>query len=183
MSNEIIIFGIVIIAVPLMMGLFLWIYCYKTPAPEQAFIITTLKTTKVFFNKIMIIPVLHRLDVVDLSVKSFTLERKEDDTIFSHDRKRVAIKITFFIKINDKEEDIKNIAQMIGTTRAANSETIRQLFEAKFLQALKTVVQALDFTQLYSHRDKFKEILLQEIGIDLHGYLIETLTIDYLEER
>jgi hypothetical protein len=40
----------------------------------------------------------------------------------------------------------------------------------------------MDFTQLFTERDNFKERILEVIGTDLNGYLLEDVAIDYLEQ-
>ncbi|MBU1538056.1 flotillin family protein, partial [Myxococcota bacterium] len=53
---------------------------------------------------------------------------------------------------------------------------------AKFSEALKTVGKKFDFVQLYEERDKFKSEILQVIGRDLNGYVLDDAAIDYLEQ-
>ena len=63
-------------------------------------------------------------------------------------------------------EQIKNVAQSIGCKRASDPATLRQLFEAKFSEALKTVGKRFEFVELYDNRDKFKQAIVEIIGTD-----------------
>ncbi len=155
---------------------------FKKPIQGQAFVITTRKGILVKFNGTVVIPVLHRLEIMDISLKSFTLERMGKEGLICQDNMRADIKVTFFIKVNKTEEAVKNVAQSIGTARASDRELLIQLFDAKFSEALKTVGKKFDFEDLYSERDKFKKEMLDEIGEELNGYSLEGAAIDFLEQ-
>ena len=57
-----------------------------------------------------------------------------------------------------------------------------EFFDAKFSEALKTVGKKFDFVQLYTERETFKDEILQIIGTDLNGYVLDDAAIDYLEQ-
>ncbi len=59
---------------------------------------------------------------------------------------------------------------------------MRELFDAKFSEALKTVGKQFEFVELYDKREKFKDEILKVIGTDLNGYRLDDCAIDYLEQ-
>ena len=66
--------------------------------------------------------------------------------------------------------------------RASDERALYELFDAKFSEALKTIGKKFDFAELYVERVRFKEEILQIIGTDLNGYILEDAAIDYLEQ-
>ena len=48
-----------------------------------------------------------------------------------------------------------------------------ELFDAKFSEALKTVGKQFDLVELFVERDKFKLEILNVIGTDLNGYVLD----------
>ena len=46
----------------------------------------------------------------------------------------------------------------------------------------KTVGKSLDFVDLYQARDRFRDKIIEQIGDDLSGYVLEDAAIDYLEQ-
>ncbi len=182
MLTEIITFSAISVLVIVSGVLILLARWFKKPVQGQAFVITTGKGIKVAFSGTVVIPVLHRLEIMDISLKSFTLERMGQEGLICNDNMRADIKVTFFIKVNKNEEDVKTVAQSIGTARASDRELLIQLFDAKFSEALKTVGKKFDFEELYSERDKFKKSMLDEIGEELNGYSLEGAAIDFLEQ-
>ena len=74
------------------------------------------------------------------------------------------------------------VAQSIGCVRASQQTTLEELFAAKFSEALKTVGKQMEFEQLYTQRDVFKDQIIEVIGKDLNGYVLDDAAIDYLEQ-
>ncbi len=71
---------------------------------------------------------------------------------------------------------------MCGCARASDHETLRELFSAKFSEALKTVGKHFEFVDLYTKREEFKDRSIQVIGTDLNGYVLDDCAIDFLEQ-
>ena len=74
------------------------------------------------------------------------------------------------------------MARSIGCERASRQETLERLFAAKFSEALKTVGKQLEFEQLYTQREHYKDEIIKVIGKNLNGYVLEDVAIDYLEQ-
>ena len=156
---------------------------YKKIPQGQALIRTGQGGTQVALNKGMfVIPVLHMVEQMDLSVKTIEIGRLNKDGLICKDNMRADIKVVFFVRINDDPASIQKVAGAIGTVRASDKETLRNLFEAKFSEALKTVGKRFDFVDLYDSRDKFKQEIIDVIGVDLNGYVVDDCAIDYLEQ-
>ncbi|MEU8345461.1 Uncharacterized membrane protein YqiK, contains Band7/PHB/SPFH domain [Actinomadura meyerae] len=148
----------------------------------RALIISKLKKVDVTFTGAIVLPVLHKAELMDISVKTIEIERTGRDGLICKDNIRADIRITFFVRVNKTVEDVIKVAQAIGTERASNQETLQELFAAKFSEALKTVGKHLDFADLYTRRNEFRDHIIQVIGTDLNGYSLEDAAIDYLEQ-
>ena len=95
---------------------------------------------------------------------------------------RADIEVTFFVRVNDNEQDVLRVATSVGCKRASDEKAIQTLFSAKFSEALKTVGKQFDFTQLYQERDTFRDEILKVIGTDLNGFVLDDCAIDFLEQ-
>ncbi|WP_315854365.1 SPFH domain-containing protein [Rubripirellula lacrimiformis] len=129
-----------------------------------------------------IVPLFHQYEFMDLTLKSFEIDREGSAGLICRDNIRADIKVAFFIRVDNSDEEMKEVAQSIGARRCSELETLRELFDAKFSEALKTVGKQFDFVDLYDQRDKFKEEILKVIGTDLNGYRLDDAAIDYLEQ-
>ncbi|EDL57076.1 flotillin family protein [Gimesia maris] len=156
---------------------------YRKVGPEEALVRTGVGNLKVANGEgIFVIPVLHRADQMDLSVKRIEIARKGEVGLICRDNIRADIEVAFFVRVNNTANDIRNVAQSLGCKRASSRDALIELFDAKFSEALKTVGKHFDFVELYNERDKFKEEILKIIGTDLNGYVLDDCAIDYLEQ-
>ncbi|MEV6780982.1 flotillin family protein [Streptomyces sp. NPDC051098] len=148
----------------------------------KALIVSKMRKVDVTFTGQVVLPVLHKAEVMDISVKTIDISRTGRDGLICRDNIRADIRISFFVRVNKTVEDVIKVAQAIGTARASDQATLQELFNAKFSEALKTVGKQLDFTDLYTMRDEFRDRIIQVIGTDLNGYSLEDAAIDYLEQ-
>ena len=156
---------------------------YVKVGPDEAIVMTGMGGMKVVIDGgAFVWPVIHRYEKMDLTLKSFEISREGSEGLICMDNIRADIKTAFFIRVDKTTEEIKEVAQSIGCKRASQIETLRELFDAKFSEALKTVGKQFHFVELYDKRDKFKNEILKVIGTDLNGYRLDDCAIDYLEQ-
>ncbi|MGR8935127.1 MAG: hypothetical protein ACU837_12160 [Gammaproteobacteria bacterium] len=149
----------------------------------NALIVNTLKSQpEVTFTGRIVYPVIHKKEIMNIALKTIVIDRRGKEGLICRDNIRADIKVTFFVRVNKTEEDVLKVAQIIGCARASEQETLEELFNAKFSEALKTVGKQLDFTDLYKERDQFRDKILAMIGKDLNGYVLDDAAIDYLEQ-
>ncbi|MFY0601782.1 MAG: flotillin family protein [Cyclobacteriaceae bacterium] len=155
---------------------------YRKALQGQALVRTGMGGTKVNFSGILVWPIIHKLEIMDITLKTIVIARTGKEGLICKDNMRADIKVTFFVRVNQTIEDVKQVAQSIGSHRASSQESLELLFDAKFSEALKTVGKNFDFVELYSGRDNFKQDILNIIGTDLNGYVLDDCAIDYLEQ-
>ena len=137
---------------------------------------------RVSFTGAIVLPIINKAEVMDLSVKSIEIARKGKEGLICADNIRADIKVAFFVRVNPTADDVLKVAKSIGCVRASQQSTLEELFAAKFSEALKTVGKKMEFEQLYTERDVFKDQIIRVIGKDLNGYVLEDAAIDFLEQ-
>ncbi len=156
---------------------------YRKVDQGKALIVNKMKNDpEVTFTGGIVYPIIHRSEVMDISVKTIELERRAHEGLICKDNVRADIKVTFFVRVNKTADDVLKVAQTIGCARASDQKTLEELFIAKFSEALKTVGKRLEFEQLYTQRDDFKDQIIEVIGKDLNGYVLDDAAIDFLEQ-
>ncbi|MFN4117411.1 hypothetical protein [Acidovorax sp.] len=181
-------FMVILIAVGIFVFLILAMFAmfakfYRKVEQGHALIINTLRSEpEVTFTGRMVYPIIHKAELMDISVKTIEIDRSGDQGLICADNIRADIKVKFFVRVNKTAEDVLRVAQGIGCARASNHEILEDLFSAKFSEALKTVGKSLDFVDLYQARDAFRDKIIEQIGDDLSGYVLEDAAIDYLEQ-
>lgn len=156
--------------------------CYRKIEQGKAIVRNGIGGTKVSFSGIVVVPVIHRFEEMDISVKRIEIYRHGEDGLVCMDNIRADIKVAFFVRVNKTAEDVLRVAQSIGCSRASDQQALVELFDAKFSEALKTAGKQFDFTDLYSERERFKEEILKVVGTDLNGFVLDDAAIDYLEQ-
>ncbi|MET8749682.1 flotillin family protein [Streptomyces sp. NPDC004667] len=148
----------------------------------KALIVSKMRKVDVTFTGQVVLPVLHKAEYMDISVKTIEIRRTGREGLICQDNIRADIHINFFVRVNKTVEDVIKVAQAIGTQRASDSAAIQDFFAAKFSEALKTVGKQLDFVDLYTKREEFRDRIIQVIGTDLNGYHLDDAAIDFLEQ-
>ncbi len=174
--------GLLLLAVVAISFLIIVVKMYRKALQGEALVRTGMGGTKVSFSGIFVVPVIHKLEVMDITLKTIVIARTGREGLICKDNMRADIKVTFFVRVNKSTEDVTQVAQSIGSARASHQDQIELLFDAKFSEALKTVGKNFDFVELYNSRDRFKQDILNIIGTDLNGYVLDDCAIDYLEQ-
>ncbi len=137
---------------------------------------------KVFFTGSWIIPVIHKKELMRISLITMEVDRRGKDGLICQDNMRADITVAFYLRVNETPEDVLKVAKSLGASRASDRDAVNDLFNAKFSEALKTVGKQIEFVQLFENRQEFRDKIIEVIGNDLNGYVLEDVAIDYLEQ-
>jgi uncharacterized membrane protein YqiK len=173
-----------VIVLFLLGGLAAWAKFYRMVEQGKALIINRVGAAEpeVTFTGKVVYPIFYKAEMMDVSIKTIEIDRRGKEGLICKDNIRADIKVTFFVRVNKTREDVIKVAQTIGCARASDPRTLEELFNAKFSEALKTVGKQLEFVDLYTKRDEFRDQIVQVIGRDLNGYVLEDAAIDFLEQ-
>jgi uncharacterized membrane protein YqiK len=156
---------------------------YRQVDQGRALVINTMRSDPVVaFTGAVVYPIINRAEVMDLSVKTIDIDRRGKEGLICNDNIRADINVTFFVRVNKTVDDVLKVAQSIGCARASDPAALEELFTAKFAEALKTVGKHFNFEELYTKRDDFKDKIIEVIGKDLNGFILDDAAIDYLEQ-
>jgi uncharacterized membrane protein YqiK len=137
---------------------------------------------KVHFTGALVYPIIYKKELMKVSLITLEVDRRGKDGLICADNMRADITVAFYLRVNETTEDVLKVAKSIGASRASDKDAVNQLFNAKFSEALKTVGKQIDFVNLFENRQEFREKIIQVIGDDLNGYVLEDVAIDYLEQ-
>ncbi len=174
-----------LIAAAVVVGLlvaFASLFCIRKIQPGRAGVKTGWGGVKVAFDWMIRVPIVQTFHVVDISVKKLEITRKGKDGLVCRDNIRADITVAFYIRVEATEESVRKVAQMLTPERVSDIDQLRELFEAKFSEALKTAGKQMEFHELFTERTKFRDQIQVTIGKDLDGFLLQDVAIDYLEQ-
>lgn len=164
----------------ILLGFFLLVAkAHKKVAQGKALIRTGFGGAKVALDTGMfVIPILHKVEEMDISLKTVIVE----DEILTKDNELIQVKVLFYIRVNKDEKHVVEVAQTIGCERTSKQEAIEELFYSKCTDAVKTVGIGFTEKELRREREEFKKGILQTIGIDLNGYILDDCAIEQIRK-
>lgn len=179
-----IIVGVVVVLafVFIMAGLLMLKAFYIKVDQGTALIINGVNKIAVRFDGGFVWPVINKKEMMKISLITLEVDRRGKEGLICADNMRADITVAFYLRVNETEEDVLKVAKSVGVDRASDKVAVNELFNAKFSEALKTVGKQIDFVKLFENRSQFRDSIVQEIGNDLNGYILEDVAIDYLEQ-
>ncbi len=168
----------------LIFGFFVLFKAFYIKVPQgTALIVNDMSSTpKVHFTGALVYPVIYLKEFMRISLITLEVDRRAKDGLICKDNMRADITVAFYLRVNETQEDVLKVAKAIGVDRASDRSAVNELFNAKFSEALKTVGKQFDFVQLFENRQDFRDRIIEVIGNDLNGYVLEDVAIDYLEQ-
>jgi flotillin len=163
-------------------GVSVFLFCIRKIQPGRAGVKTGWGGLKVSFDWMIRFPMLQTYHIMDISVKKLEIQRKGKDGLVCKDNIRADIGVAFYIRVDATVESVRKVAQMLTPERVSDLNQLRELFEAKFSEALKTAGKQMEFHELFTERIKFRDQIQATIGKDLDGFLLQDVAIDYLEQ-
>ncbi|WP_192985795.1 flotillin family protein [Pseudomonas sp. EggHat1] len=173
--------GLVVLFIIALIALFKAFYI-KVPQGTALIVNDMSSTPKVHFTGSLVYPVIHLKEFMKISLITLEVDRRAKDGLICRDNMRADITVAFYLRVNETQEDVLKVAKAIGVERASDRGAVNELFNAKFSEALKTVGKQFDFVQLFENRQDFRDRIVEVIGNDLNGYVLEDVAIDYLEQ-
>ncbi|MGH1439331.1 MAG: hypothetical protein ACRBBR_04390 [Cellvibrionaceae bacterium] len=137
---------------------------------------------KVSFTGAIVYPVIYKKELMKISLITLEVDRRGKDGLICRDNMRADITVAFYLRVNETTQDVLKVAKSVGAERASDRDAVNLLFNAKFSEALKTVGKQIEFVNLFENRQEFREKIIEVIGNDLNGYILEDVAIDYLEQ-
>ena len=165
-------------------GMFVLFKAFYVKVPQGTALIVndTSPQPKVHFTGALVWPVIHKKEFMKISLITLEVDRRGKDGLICRDNMRADITVAFYLRVNETQQDVLKVAKAIGVDRASDKAAVNELFNAKFSEALKTVGKKIEFVHLFENRQEFRDRIVEVIGNDLNGYILEDVAIDYLEQ-
>ncbi len=156
----------------------------------EALIINQVSSTKASLTGAFVWPVIHRFEYMDITRKKISVVRSgrkdaigdEYEGLHCMDDIRADLKVDFYIGVNHEQEDIVRVAKLFTTAGASDPEKLKEHFQPKFSEALKTAVKQFEFAELLTNRRKFRDAVVDVIGSEMDGFKIYDVVIDTVEQ-
>ena len=162
------------------MALMIW-KSYRKIGPGEALIVTRPnRPPLVSYTGGVVLPAVHHGEVMDMTAKTVAVARRGDRALRTKDGVRTEVEAKFILRVNKTDEHVLLVAQTFGCARTSDKEAVEEMFAAKLADALQTVAGQLEYRALFDDRESFRDRVIEVIGVDLNGYVLDDLAIDYV---
>ena len=157
---------------------------YRRSSKDIAYVRTGLGGQKVVLDGgSLVLPVFQSIAWVNLKTLRLEVQRKEVDAMITKDRMRVDIGVEFYVRVKPDAQSIGLAAQTLGD-RTNNAEQLRELIEAKFVDALRSVAATMMLADLQEKRAEFVKSVQETVATDLllNGLELESASLTRLDQ-
>jgi uncharacterized membrane protein YqiK len=178
------ILGLITVAIVVALVVWLLNWLYLRSSKERAFVRTGFGGQKVVQNGgAFVLPILHEVIPVNMNTLRLEVSRGRDKAIITRDRMRVDVVAEFYVRVQAMPEAIAAAAQTLGQ-RTMQPETLKELTEGKFVDALRTVAAEMTMEEMHEKRGEYVKRVRAVVAADLlqNGLELETVSLTQLDQ-
>lgn len=180
---ELIGIGFLIGLITVWLFVLLFLRPYKKPKSGTAIIRSGMGGIRVAYNEgIFVLPMLHEYDELDLSNKQLEYPFINEDALLSKKFEKVEITINANVRINIATDDMVRVYQTIGVNKSNDIDYMKNYFAPRIREAAAGVASQYNYEDLIIERAHFKNGILNYIGRDFDGYVIDDLFIEKINK-
>lgn len=157
---------------------------YRRASKEVSFVRTGFGGQSVVMNGgALVFPVLHETIPVNMNTLRLEVHRANEHALITKDRMRVDVMAEFYVRVQPTEESIANAAQTLGR-RTMAPDDLKDLVEAKFVDALRAVAAEMAMQELHEHRVTFVQKVQAAVSEDIlkNGLELESVSLTGLNQ-
>jgi uncharacterized membrane protein YqiK len=182
-------FGAVIlglIAVAIVVAIVIWLmnWLYLRSSKERAFVRTGLGGQKVVMNGgAFVLPIVHEVVPVNMNTLRLEVSRGRDKALITKDRMRVDVVSEFYVRVQAGVDAIASAARTLGQ-RTLEPETLKELVEGKFVDALRTVAAEMTMEEMHEKRGEYVKRVKSVVAGDLlqNGLELEAVSLTQFDQ-
>jgi len=157
---------------------------YTRSSKDMAFVRTGLGGQRVIQDGgALKLPVVHDITWVNMKTLRLEVNRTREAAMITVDRMRVDIGVEFYVRVKPNRDSIALAAQTLGE-RTLQSDQLKELIEAKFVDALRGVAAQMNLNDLHEKRTDFVLKVQNAVAADLeqNGLELESVSLTALDQ-
>jgi uncharacterized membrane protein YqiK len=157
---------------------------YRRSSKELAFVRTGLGGQKVVMDGgAIVLPIFHECVSINMNTLKLEVSRSGADSLITLDRLRVDAVAAFFVRVSPSADGVANAAQTLGQ-RTMHPDSLKELVEDKFVDALRAAAVSMSMHQLLDKRGDFIQAVQNAVSEDLlkNGLELESVSLTRLDQ-
>jgi uncharacterized membrane protein YqiK len=176
--------GIVVAALVIILIFYILSFLYRRSSKDVAFVRTGFGGQRVVFNGgAFVLPIIHQIVPVNMNTMRLAVQRGRENAVITKDRMRVDVEAEFYVRVQPRPDQIALAAQTLGQ-RLMQPETVRDLVEGKFVDALRTVAAEMTMEELHEKRGEYVKRVKAQAGefLLVNGLELEAVSLTQLDQ-
>jgi uncharacterized membrane protein YqiK len=179
-------FLLTLIGIAIVVAILAWLLyrLYVRSSQERAFVRTGLGGQKVVLNGgAFVLPIVHEVVPVNMNTLRLEIARGREKALITKDRMRVDIIAEFYVRVQADTQAIANAAQTLGQ-RTMQPDSLKELLEGKFVDALRTAAAEMSMEDLHEKRGEYIRRVRDTVAGDLlkNGLELESASLTQLDQ-
>ena len=175
---------IILIAIVIAVAAYLLHWLYRHSSKDVSFVRTGLGGEKVVMGGgALVLPIVH--DVTEVSMNTLRLEvyRTREKSLITKDRMRIELQVEFYVRVIPNAESVAAAARTLGN-RTLNPESLRDLVQGRFVDAMGAVAASMTLEQIHEHRADYIRAVKAQVADTLtqNGLELETASLTNLDQ-
>jgi uncharacterized membrane protein YqiK len=179
-------FILALIGIAIVVAIVVWLlhWLYLRSSKERAFVRTGLGGQRVVLNGgALVLPIVHAVIPVNMNTLRLEVSRGRDKALITRDRMRVDAVAEFYVRVKAEVAAIASAAQTLGQ-RTMEPETLKELVEGKFVDAMRSIAAEMTMEELHEKRGEYVKRVRAVVAADLlqNGLELETVSLTQLDQ-
>lgn len=184
MNGANIIAVIMLIAIVITIVVYLLHWLYRRSTKDVSFVRTGLGGQQVVIGGgRFVLPIVHEITEVGMKTLRLEIRRSSDQSIITKDRLRVDVIAEFYVRVRPDDDSVATAAQTLGR-RTLEPESLKELVEGRFIDALRSVAAGMTMEELHEHRGDYAKAVAAtvEAALSRSGLELETVSLTGLDQ-
>lgn len=174
----------ILVALAIAIVVYLLHWLYRRSSKEVSFVRTGMGGEKVVLSGgALVLPIVHNVTMVGMRTLCIEIRRSGEKSLITKNRMRVELVAEFYVRVKPTERAVAVAAQSLGP-RTLKSESLRELVQGRFIDALAIVAASMSMDEMQERRGEYiravKELAEEHLGQT--GLELETVSLTGLDQ-
>ncbi|HEY1720976.1 MAG TPA: flotillin domain-containing protein [Magnetospirillaceae bacterium] len=178
------ILGLVVVAIVIAIIVWLFHWLYLRSSKERAFVRTGMGGQKVVMNGgAFVLPIIHDVIPVNMNTLRLEVSRGRDKALITKDRMRIDVTSEFYVRVQPQAQAVASAAQTLGQ-RTMQPESLKELLEGKFVDALRTIAAEMTMEEMHEKRGDYVRRVRANVAENLlqNGLELESASLTQFDQ-
>ena len=179
MGNLVLIFLILFLILLVLFSKF-----YQRSSKDVAFVRTGMGGEKIVLTSgAMAIPIIHQVTPVNMNTLRLNVERSNDKGLITLDKMRIDVQSAFYVRVKGDKDGVALAAQTLGA-RTLNPQSIQELLEGKFVDAIRSVAASMSLEEIHSESREFTDRVSKLVDdvVTKNGLELESVSLSSMDQ-